>query len=181
MPDTPYLYPYNFTEDSKRYRCSISNTRPILQRFVGEPIRCLEIGIYEGGSSTWLLENILTNDKARYVGIDFAMRQNAIDNLEWHQSKVTLLKGDSKRILPTLVQPFDLMFIDGDHSYEGVFNDLFHAWKLAKNGTVILCDDYTEGYAGVVPGVNRFLAGLDANEYKIVLSTEQHIAFQRTF
>lgn len=37
----------------------------------------------------------------------------------------------------------DLIYIDGDHSYSGVYNDLHLAWRLVKNGGWIAGHDYS--------------------------------------
>ena len=51
-------------------------------------------------------------------------------------------------------QPYDLLIIDGDHSYEGVKADFFNYLHAVKNGGYIIFDDYT---APDWPGVTRFV------------------------
>lgn len=50
---------------------------------------------------------------------------------------VTLLTGDSKVIVPLLTEPFDLILIDGDHSYAGTLADLNNCAPLISNRLVI--------------------------------------------
>ena len=74
------------------------------------------------------------------------------------RSKITQLYGDSKTFD---FSPFhgrcDFIFIDGDHSYEGVKADTDHALKMLKPGGIIVWDDYHPVYG---PGVMRCLEEL---------------------
>lgn len=56
---------------------------------------------------------------------------------------VTLLRGYSHELLPHFTtQLFDVMYIDGDHSYQGVKTDLALARQLVKRGGLICGHDY---------------------------------------
>jgi predicted O-methyltransferase YrrM len=49
----------------------------------------------------------------------------------------------------------DLLFIDGNHSYQGVKNDfLKYSPFVAKNGLIII-DDYTPIYTGIIKFTNE--------------------------
>jgi len=55
----------------------------------------------------------------------------------------------------------DYVYIDGDHSYEAVVEDLRQAFRITRAGGMICCDDYLiKGWwtDGVVRAVNEFLA-----------------------
>jgi predicted O-methyltransferase YrrM len=65
--------------------------------------------------------------------------------LERHKvrDKVVPLVGRSAQVLPTLRrESFDLVFIDGDHSYEGVRYDIEHALPLLRPDGVMVLHDY---------------------------------------
>lgn len=52
------------------------------------------------------------------------------------------LRGNSQHILPMLRQKsFDVIFIDGDHSYSAVKKDILNALDLVKEGGIICGDD----------------------------------------
>src|SRR4051794_36304815 len=73
--------------------------------------------------------------------------------------KVHLLVGDSHTIDPP-PEPLELLFVDGDHSYEGAKAD-FERWgAFVRPGGHLLFHDAvdTGGYGNVYPGVAR-LAG----------------------
>lgn len=61
--------------------------------------------------------------------------------------KTTFLDGDSKQTIPTLGSEynnyFDLVLVDGDHSYDGGMADLQNVWNLCKSGGILLFDDIT--------------------------------------
>ena len=78
-------------------------------------------------------------------------------------SKVKLLVGDSKTADPP-PDPIELLFIDGDHTYEGARSD-FERWGtfVAPGGRVLFHDAVdTGGYGNVYPGVARAVAGIGA-------------------
>lgn len=51
-------------------------------------------------------------------------------------------RGKSENILPLLrEQSFDIIFIDGDHSYQAVLNDIQHSLALVKEQGIICGDD----------------------------------------
>jgi hypothetical protein len=58
-------------------------------------------------------------------------------------SRVTLMKGDSSTNLGTFpADSFDMIYIDGDHGYEGCKKDLLEAYNKIKNGGWIMGHDY---------------------------------------
>lgn len=50
----------------------------------------------------------------------------------------------------------DAIYIDGDHTYDGVFNDLNAYLRKVKPGGVICGDDYGVDFKGVTDAVNAF-------------------------
>jgi predicted O-methyltransferase YrrM len=77
--------------------------------------------------------------------------------------KVHLLIGDSRTIEPP-PQPLGLLFVDGDHSYEGARAD-FERWGgFVREGGHLLFHDAvdTGGYGNVYPGVARVVTEVGA-------------------
>jgi predicted O-methyltransferase YrrM len=59
------------------------------------------------------------------------------------RDRIVPLVGRSDQVLPILpAQYFDLILVDGDHSYEGVKFDLQHALRVLKPGGVIAVHDW---------------------------------------
>lgn len=76
------------------------------------------------------------------------------------QFKVTPLRGLSTdpRVLEQ-VPVVDLVYIDGDHTYHGCFNDLNAYFSKAKK--VICGDDYFDMFPGVMRAVDEFFLPQD--------------------
>lgn len=130
----------------------------LLAEHRGKPsLRYLEIGVFEGRSTCWLLENILTCPDARIecidnfeggmnsapAGLDMtAVRQRFESNAAPWQDKLTLHVGTSAEILPTLTNKFDFVYIDGSHQAKDVLTDSVYSWYLLKPNGIIIFDDY---------------------------------------
>ncbi len=141
---------------SNRYRFTrnwFTPKIPIWEKFIGElrgrpDIHYLEIGVHEGSSFFWVLDNILTHPTSRAVAIDPFLRRYADqfrENLaaSGSASRVTLLQGAGElqaRKLPD--SSFDLIYIDGGHAAKTVFAQAAICWQLLKTGGVLIFDDY---------------------------------------
>jgi predicted O-methyltransferase YrrM len=78
------------------------------------------------------------------------------------EHKVHLVVADSHTVEPPS-EPLELLFIDGDHSYEGAKAD-FERWQafVRPDGHVLFHDAVdTGGYGNVYPGVARLVAEID--------------------
>lgn len=56
-------------------------------------------------------------------------------------TRVSIVQGDSREVLPTLKGTFDIAFIDGDHRYEYAKADIENCMKLVKVGGILCGDD----------------------------------------
>ena len=78
--------------------------------------------------------------------------------------KVRLIVGDSRTADPPRV-PLELLFIDGDHSYEGAKAD-YERWgeRVRPAGHLLFHDAVdTGGYGNVYPGVAQLMAEIGAD------------------
>ena len=69
---------------------------------------------------------------------------------------------------------FDLIYIDADHSYEGVKQDLEDWWPKVKKGRFFTGDDYSRQHApvsgmefGVIEAVDEFVKNNNLTVYKL--------------
>jgi predicted O-methyltransferase YrrM len=127
----------------------------------------LEIGRFNGGS-TFLLA--CANRNVPIHSIDIAPKDDAL-LLELFRrngigQNVNLIVGDSRERRD--LGQFDLIFIDGDHTYEGCYADIA-TWydDLAPNGHIVFHDSYLGPY-GVQDAIADFLE--QQAEVDIVLS-----------
>ncbi len=76
--------------------------------------------------------------------------------------------SESRKFVESFNIPIDLLFIDADHSYNGVKNDTFNYIGLVKSGGFILFHD-TVSYPGVRQHVEELQQ--DSGNYKLVINT----------
>jgi hypothetical protein len=167
-----YKKEYRFNEKSKDYFTQhIPVWEKALQAYKGRPdVRYLEVGIFEGQSALWMLENVLTDPTARLTGLDpfsdpvyerieRSMNQTYKEvfysNLRASGSeyKAQIIEGYSQVELRKLpLEYFDIVYIDGSHFSPDVLEDAIQSWRLLKEGGVLILDDY-----GLDVGMRRAL------------------------
>ena len=87
---------------------------------------------------------------AATIVMDHALRKGKVFNLFLHNIEASNhmdiiypIKGFSNRILPLLHQAsFDMIYIDGDHSYSGIKSDLAHSTGILREGGILCGDDF---------------------------------------
>ncbi len=113
--------------------------------FCLRPKRYLEIGTLKGGSA--LLVNAALNSAqagGRLVCVD-PVPQIAAEHWQLLEARTTLLTGYSPDVLPQASQAvgglFDLILIDGDHTYNGALRDGQGVLPFAADGGYLLFHD----------------------------------------
>ena len=133
---------------------------PVWQELLGpmkdRECHVLEIGVYEGRSTVWLLENILTHPASTLTYVDtFAggAEHSAADltdlearfraNTAAQSVKLIARKGRSEVMLRDLpMERYDFVSIDGSHEAADVLSDAVLSWPLVKPGGLVCFDDY---------------------------------------
>ena len=136
----------------------------------------VEVGSYAGGTA-FLLARAAASD-ARIVLVDDLFdgaRRAALNGFALPGQRVVCLRGDShsedmrrRVVAATGGHPVDVLFIDGDHRYEGVSRDFQLYSTLVRPGGLIAFHDIVpdrrtrlgEDTAGDAGGVPRFWAEL---------------------
>jgi hypothetical protein len=128
----------------------------ILFRLKGQAVQALEIGVFEGRSTVWLLDHILTHPSARLTWIDTfgggtdhteldlaGLKQRFHANTARFQGKINGQVGRSQDVLRGMTGArFDLVYIDGSHEAADVLSDAILAWPLLQTGGLLGFDDY---------------------------------------
>jgi hypothetical protein len=116
---------------------------------MGRPgLTYLEVGLYEGRSAIWMLENVLTHPTARLIGIDpfiCGTKERFDENLKHSgcASRTRIIIGESRRELPKLEDAScDVIYLDGSHSASDVLVDAVLSWPLLKIDGLLIFDDY---------------------------------------
>ncbi|MBP5975114.1 class I SAM-dependent methyltransferase [Brasilonema sp. CT11] len=124
---------------------NISVFEKYLSAYIEKPCHFLEIGTYEGRSTTWLLDNILTHTNAHIDCIDMWIQDVLFDNLDKTgvRNKVTFHQGSSTKVLKTFeFEEFDFIYIDGCHNAINVLEDAVLSFRLLRNNGIMAFDDY---------------------------------------
>lgn len=123
------------------------------------PLSMLEIGAYEGRSTTWLVDNMMDNPKSILVSIDtfegsvehtHGQKENLFERFKsnvvvakWPE-RIRPIRADSKIVLSQMLMTpnkFDFIYVDGSHETYDVIVDGILAWQLLKPGGMIVFDD----------------------------------------
>lgn len=144
---------------------------------------CVELGVAEGLFSS----DILSWGVKKLYSVDLWESHperpgDVASPQEWHTANYQNVKkllskfGDRSEILrgfTTVMAQLvpnlscDLVYVDADHSYIGVKNDINSWWPKLKNGGVMAFHDYEMDHYGVKQAVNEFASGLDMQVYLI--------------
>ena len=155
-------------------------------------LRFLQIGVFTGDASVWLVDNILTqknsvledvdiwtgSDEEVHQAMDWLDVERVYDSRIAFRPNVIKYKMDSKEFLRSVEEPtYDFIYIDGDHTAEGVLQDAVLAWRLLKAGGIMAFDDYLwEDPRGIEfqPGwaIDTFV-GAVKDESEVLLSNSQ--------
>lgn len=170
---------------------------PILESMKDKPVKALEIGSFEGRSTIWLLENILTHKDSTITCIDpfkdysdlekfpidwAQIRQTFIENMKPFEGRVNHIEQGSTDALINLIytgHSFDFIYVDGDHTSSQCLIDGVLSHLLLKSGGIVIFDDYMWAKLAKAPNVPR--SAIDsfiecfANEYEMLSSGYQVI------
>lgn len=153
----------------------------MLKDLVGRPdLRFLEIGCFEGRTTVWLLENVLTDPSSRITVVDTfvgqpeyekigvsvdGIYQRFCDNVRpWSiLGKIDVWPGPSCDVLPQMVIDgfrFDFIYVDASHRATDVLLDGMLSWAMLEYGGIMAFDDYA--WDVDLPDELKPKAGVDA-------------------
>lgn len=122
--------------------------------FVAEskPELICEIGSYRGGTSFLLVSSQVTAKKFIFIDREIYNEQ-LLRYFSTNDKQFVFVEGDScskvvlnKFSAATNEEPLDFLFIDGDHSFDGVKNDLVSYYSRVKDGGLIAFHDIVPDY-----------------------------------
>jgi cephalosporin hydroxylase len=145
----------------------------------------LEIGSYAGGSQSLMSShdyktNCYSIDLGFPISKDIVIRN--VNKFKNEKNTFKYFEGNSQDInivnkVKTELNKVDILFIDGDHSRQGVFSDFKNYSDLVVDGGYIAFDDYLDfKYSPQVRGaVDEIVNNLNLNEYKIIGSIKYEL------
>ena len=183
-----------------KYKLNLDRKNYILKYIrKNKPKTILEIGVFNGAFTRRMLLNATNsiNEIVSYTGVDlfedlsieiykkeislWASNQDSVHNnlSKIKNTKINLLKGYSRDVLPLLEGKikFDLILIDGGHSYETVKTDFYFARNLISSNGAIFFDDYVnkQGVINDGYGVNKFVDDINRANYSVKISKNRDI------
>jgi hypothetical protein len=178
-PAEPYKKQYDFEKNRDWFTRHIPIWEIALSPYKGRPdIQYLEIGVFEGRASVWMLENILTHPTSKFTAMDpfikggnnvsgEVIKQRFISNVKaaGGEGRTTLIVGYSQVELRKLpLDSFDIIYIDGSHFPADVLEDAVLSWRLLKIGGLMIFDDYAlqancgqPNEINPMPAINAFI------------------------
>lgn len=128
----------------------------VLEPFRNKEATFLEIGVFEGRSTRWLMECVLVHPQSRLHYIDTfegspehttsdvaGLEDRFLRNLAPFLDKLVGHKGRSaERLRELALGKFDFIHVDGSHTATDVLFDACLSWPLLKAGGLLCFDDY---------------------------------------
>lgn len=108
-------------------------------------LNVLEIGSFEGRSTCWLLDHILTAPDSQITCINFSEQERFSLNIarSGAETKVIQHQGHPLDLLPTLpVCYYDLIHLDGGSLVEQMQHHVVLCWERLSPGGIFIIDDY---------------------------------------
>lgn len=162
---------------------SVTHLLTLMKHAVSSKICILEVGTHVGGSAVVLGigSKMYGKNNPKLVTIDIAQPKICAEGFfelfkEFLPSDRHIIQSDSKSF--SFNEPIDLLFIDGDHEYEGVYADCCKYIPLLVKGGICIFDDAKT--SGVSTAVTKFF---DDNKDKIKFEQfpDEHMNCDQSF
>tara|TARA_B100001250_G_C19816280_1_gene798616 strand:- start:884 stop:1747 length:864 start_codon:yes stop_codon:yes gene_type:complete len=170
----PYIGGYLFS-DQDLFRARYKNIDRVLNQITLKELKILEIGSYCGQNTIFIgrllkkkglnfnitcldiwdkFEINTTNEKFYEKKFLSNLKNGNVYRLFNYNiescglsDNIKVIKDDSLKFLSKLNDMYDIIIIDGSHTYEYVYNDILHSKKLLNNNGFIIGDDYEADYS----------------------------------
>jgi len=158
---------------------------------------CIEVGCFEGRSTTWFADKLLQNpnsvlycidnwnggEEVERLKLNYNMQlveRNFIENISSHfcYPQIKIIKDSSNKGLASLfayTSTVDFIYLDGSHTQKDTLVDLVLALNLIKVGGIIIIDDYMNKMSSG----NKLLRPRDAVDF-VVNTYDNAIHFSTT-
>jgi predicted O-methyltransferase YrrM len=141
------------------------------------PTKALQVGAYTGDASMWLFENILKHPDSVLVDVDtwegsdepshhqmnWSSVESVYDQKTFYareQRKIIKRKSTSSQFFRNNMEQYNFIYVDGDHTAQGVLQDAVDSYRALAVGGIIAFDDYQ--WSAGLGEVNEPKLGVDA-------------------
>jgi len=169
----------------------------------GKPnLEYLQLGVFTGDASVWLLENVLTGENSELTDVDTWKGaenepiQEAMDfddvyktyfnRISQYKRRWNIRRYSTSEYLLAMYGPdrplgeyFDFIYVDAHHTSASAFMDCELSWPILKSGGILAIDDYEwlhpDGVEIHAPklGIHMFLDRHDG-EFDILIINQQY-------
>lgn len=146
----------------------------------------VEIGCYAGATACLMLHkaNVVSIDLGRPISSTIVY--DNVDMFNHKKNSFTYLEGNSQsnemvKRLKEITNEIDILFIDGDHTKEGVMNDFLLYHEMVIPGGYIVFDDYNDDEFSpeVKPTVNMIVKNF--LQYEVIGTFENTLGARPRF
>lgn len=146
-----------------------------LSEFKGQKgLRFLQLGVFVGHASKWLVDNILTDPTSILIDVDtwegspeheetwdWEKIEQEYDRTVYHcHGNVDKFRVSARDFFRTTESriPFDFIYIDASHEAVNVMEDAVNSYRALKVGGLLAFDDYTWAHSSGSPALSPGLA-----------------------
>jgi hypothetical protein len=145
-----------------------------IKQELGTNLTGAEIGVYKGDNAEFILSilqpkmlylvdpwnNFLDQDSNEIIGeVQYLETQQRLNK---YGNKILIKKTSLEASKMFKDEEFDFVYIDADHSHDGISQDLRLWYPKVRKGGILSGHDYHQNMIGVVMAVNEF-----CDEYKL--------------
>jgi len=160
-------------------------------------LKFLQIGVYTGDGSIWLVDNLLTGQNCTLTDVDpwvldsnynqeskdwFVDVEPTYDKKVKDYTNIIKHKISSADFFAQNLESYDFIYLDGDKSADGRYQDAMLAWQILNPNGLLVCDDacYVDTSVNASPflGLSRFLTEM-SDQYTLVHQDENHTLIQK--
>jgi predicted O-methyltransferase YrrM len=169
-----------------------------LQEFKGkDDLKFLQVGVFTGDASIWLVDNLLTGQNCTLADVDpwvlnsdyeqesqdwFVDVEATYDEKTKDYTSIIKHKMPSADFFAQNSELYDFIYVDGDKSSNGRYQDVVSAWEVLKPNGLLVCDDamYVDDVRNCNPfvGLNQFLTEM-SGQYNLVHQDNNHALLRK--
>ncbi len=168
-----------FNLDLRRYYPQRFAILKAKDKFMGKEIIACEIGVFDGEHAYQILKHL--NIKKLYLIDPYTNNTNYKGDPMSNSNFLSLAKSKAKKLLKPfkdkivwieklskdaigdIKEKLDFIYIDGNHFYPHIDNDLENYYTLLKQDGIFSGHDFSDGWIDVVIAINKFAAKRNLN------------------